>query len=222
MTCRWVRRRLDSYVEAALGAVETGLLRWHLGRCRECLEEYERVEAVGDILVSLPQLRPPPALRLRILSAISKDHNRAGHRVALAWARLTAGNLLRPVLVPVLGGLSMALVILPLLLSVFWVEPVAHAEDVPLRILASPVSRAPKIRAPSPYPVAEDVTVVAHIDSRGVVYDYLIAGGPPIDARALSELANTLLTSQFEPAEHFGQPCKGTTVILFQRIDTRM
>ncbi len=130
------------------------------------------------------------------------------------------GNLVRPVAVPALGGLLFALVLLPMLLSAFWIEPTVHANDIPLLILATPVVKAPVLTLPSPYPVSQDLIVVAYIDHRGGVYDYKVAGDEPLDDRMRGQLANALLTSKFEPAQRFGQPILGQRVILYQRVNS--
>jgi len=74
---------------------------------------------------------------------------------------------------------------------------------------------------PSPYPVARDYTVTVYIDKRGGVYDFRVEHGGPLDGRMRGELASVLLTSKFEPAQHFGRPMMGQRVILFQRIDSK-
>lgn len=220
MLCDWVRGKLERYVEVALGPLESFVLRWHVSRCDDCYEAYDRCEATGGLLAPILPLQPPPRLKLRTLSALSRVRQASRPRAALTAARLAFSNIVRPAIVPVVGGLSIALVVLPLMVLAFWVEPVVHAQDVPLLFLASPVWSAPAIAAPSPFPIAEDIAVVAFIDARGAVYDYLVAGAQAIDARGRSQLANALLTSKFRPAMRFGRPVAGSTVILFQRIDS--
>ena len=221
MTCRWTSRRLDRYRECALGVAETLLIRWHLASCAQCHAQNEREEIIGSLLTSLPVAAPPKSLEVRILSALSVEALMRD-RPLMAWGRrkVRFGNWLRPITVPVLGGLMLALILVPLLLSAFWMEPVALADDVPLRFLASPVVSAPMMTLPSPYPVAGEIAVVAYIDAHGGVYDYLIATQGPLEGRARRQLANTLLTSKFRPATRFGQPVASRRVILFQRVET--
>ena len=221
MTCRWTSRRLDRYRECALGVTETLLIRWHLASCAHCHAQNEREEMIGSLLASLPVAAPPKSLEVRILSALSVEALMRD-RPLMFWGRrkVRFGNWLRPITVPVLGGLMLALILVPLLLSAFWMEPVALADDVPLRFLASPVVSAPMMTLPSPYPVAAEIAVVAYIDAHGGVYDYLIATQGPLEGRARRQLANTLLTSKFRPATRFGQPVASRRVILFQRVET--
>ena len=221
MTCRWISRRLDRYRECALGVTETALVRWHLARCPQCHAQNEREESIGDLLASLPVAAPPKGLELRILSALSVEALMRD-RPLMFWRRrrVRFSNWLRPITVPVLGGLMLALILVPLLLSAVWMEPVAHAEDVPLRFLARPVVSAPMMTLPSPYPVAEEIAVVAYIDTHGGVYDYLIATQGPLEGRARRQLANALLTSKFRPATRFGQPIASRRVILFQSVES--
>ena len=221
MTCRWISRRIDRYRECALGMTETLLTRWHLARCVECHARYEREEAIGSLLASLPVAAPPRSLELRILSALSIEALMRD-RPLMVWSRrkVRFGNWLRPITVPVLGGLLLALILVPLLLSAVWMEPVAHADDVPLHFLASPVVSAPMMTLASPYSVAGEIAVVAYIDAQGGVYDYLIATQVPLEGRARRQLANTLLTTKFQPATRFGQPIPSRRVILFQSVES--
>lgn len=221
MTCGWISRRLDRYRECALGLTETLLVRWHLARCAKCHAQNEREETVGSLLAALPVAAPPSSLELRILSALSVEVLMRD-RPLMSWRRrqVRFGNWLRPITVPVLGGLLMALILVPMLLSAVWMEPVAHADDVPLRFLASPVMSAPMMTLPSPYPVADEIAVVAYIDAHGGVYDYMIVTQGPLESRAHRQLANTLLTSKFRPATLFGQPIPSSRVILFQSVES--
>ena len=172
MTCGWISRRLDRYRECALGLTETLLVRWHLSRCPKCHAQYEREETVGSLLAALPVAAPPSGLELRILSALSVEALMRGsatdvleaatgpvRQLAAADHRARAGR-----------ALLLALILVPMLLSAVWMEPVAHADDVPLRLLASPVVSAPMMTLPSPYPVADEIAVVAYIDAHGGVY----------------------------------------------------
>ena len=223
MHCRWARRKLDRYLDSDLGPVDEALLRFHLRRCESCLDLYERSDPLLGVLASSPKPQPPSRLEIKILSALSIEALRR-ERPAMRWSRawLKLGNLLQPVAVPAVGGLLLALILVPALLSAFWTAPVAYAsDDVPLRFLATPLVTAPAMVLPSPYPVVRDFTVVAYIDMRGGVYDYRILSDELLDSRSHARVANALLTSKFEPASLFGQPTLGQRVIVYQRIDTR-
>ena len=223
MHCGWARKRIGRYVEFDLGPIEEVLLQFHLARCEECMEQYERVETLRGLLAATPSRKPHSRLEVRILSALSVEALRK-EQPTIRWKRLRIkfGNLLRPVAVPALGGVLLALVLVPTLLSSFWMEPIAYADDdIPLRFLATPLVTAPAMALPSPYSVGRDFTVVAYIDMRGGVYDYRIVSDEPLDRRTHARLANTLLTSKFQPASRFGQPILGQRVILYQQIDSR-
>lgn len=223
MRCAWARKRLARYADADidLGPVESALLRLHLARCPDCHARYERLEVASAMLGALPRPRPSNYLETAILSALSVEVLRR-NQPGLRWHRrkLKLSNLMRPLAVPVVGGMLLALVLVPALLSSLWVTPIAYADDIPLRFLAKPIVTAPVMVMRSPYPVDRDFTVLAYIDSQGEVYDYQVAHDETLDARMLGQLGNALLTSRFEPAQRFGQPTLGRAVILFQRIES--
>lgn len=223
MRCSWTAKRLGRYVDLDLATWERILIRLHLGSCSQCHARYEALEPLGGWLATSPGPEPSSQLEVKILSALSVE---ALHRKNpwIAWHqfKLRLRNLMRPVAVPALGGLLIALVVVPTLLSAFWMEPTARANDIPLRLLATPVATEPVMTRPSPYPVGCGFTVLAYIDARGAVYDYFVAGGEPPDERMRGELASVLLTSVFEPAQRFGRPVPGKRVILFQRISSEV
>lgn len=223
MRCGWVAERLGRYVDLDLATWERALVRLHLTTCAKCHARYEELEPLGGWLASSSGPQPSSHLEIKILSALSIE---ALHKnnPGIAWHqfKVRLGNLVRPVAVPAIGGLVMALVIVPTLLSAFWMEPTARANDIPLRLLATPVATEPVMTRPSPYPVGCGFTVLAYIDARGAVYDYFVAGGEPLDERMRGELASALLTSVFEPAQRFGRPVPGKRVILFQRISSEV
>ncbi len=222
MHCNWARQRIRRYADFELGFLEKAFLRFHLSYCTKCHAQYEQSEMLDEWLCAMPDPTPPASLEIRILSAFSIEAQRR-RDPGIEWRKLKIrlANLLRPVAVPAVGGLLVALVIVPAMLSAFWVEPTASADDVPLLFLAKPLVTAPFMTLPSPYPVARDYTVLAYIDDRGGVYDFRVAGGEPLDERMRGELASALLTSKFEPAQRFGKPMMGQRVILFQRIDSQ-
>ena len=222
MRCRWARTRIGRYIDLELGPFEEALVRFHLTWCAQCSRHYEQLETVPALLSTLSGPRPSPQLGVRILSALSIEAVRRDQPgVGRQRRMIKLSNLLRPFAVPALGGVLVALILVPTLLSAFWMEPTAYADDVPLRFLAMPLVAAPMMLLPSPYRVAQDFTVIAYIDMQGGVYDYRVVSDEPLDQRMHGELANALLTSKFKPALRFGQPILGQRVILYQRIDSR-
>ena len=221
MRCRWVKTRIGRYIDVDLGPIEEVLVRLHLMWCIKCNRYYEEMESIGALLATIPAPRPSKLLGVSILSALSIEAMRRD-QPGIRRERLlvNVSNLIRPFAIPALGGVLVALVLVPTLLSTFWMEPTAYADDIPLRFLTMPLVAAPMMLIPSPYQVAQDFTVIAYVDIEGGVYDYRVVSEEPLDRRMRSELANALLTSKFQPALRFGQPTLGQRVILYQRIDS--
>ncbi len=221
MDCNWVMRNLGRYIEGSLGPIRNVMMHVHIARCSNCHDHYERLEPVSGLLATLPERRPSSTLEVRILSAFSRELVHRSNPAA-NWSRRRVKfiNRVRPVAVPGVGGLLLALILVPALLSAFWTEPVAYANDIPLRMLAHPVVRAPEMTVPSPYPVSRDLIVLAYIDHRGAVYDYFIASDDALDGHMHGQLANALLTAKFRPAERFGKPVSGERMIHYQSIDS--
>ena len=65
---------LPAYADRQLGPVRRYLLSRHIARCPSCLAELESMRAMGAALrTNLPMHRAPPALALRIASALPRE-----------------------------------------------------------------------------------------------------------------------------------------------------
>jgi hypothetical protein len=101
-----------------------------------------------------------------------------------------------------------------------WFSPRQWTEDVPLTYFANAWISAPTVRVPSPMAISGDITVEAFIDQQGRVYDFRLIDLPPIeDQNIRAQLANTLLTTRFDPARSFGRPVRGRILISYVQFD---
>jgi hypothetical protein len=62
--------------------------------------------------------------------------------------------------------------------------------------------------------------IEAFVNDAGRVYDYRVVSGD-ITPAVRSQLNNTLLFSQFEPARSFGEPVRGMVVMSFSGVDVK-
>jgi hypothetical protein len=152
---------------------------------------------------------------VELLVLASKECARARSRSTLAlvfhyWferLRLTANNLMRPMALPVAGGLVSALFLFSMLLP-------------PLRILPGPLSMTPTglftgptIATTSPFGVSDEVLVELLIDQEGRIVDYAVA----LSREVMAQIGNMILFTSFSPATAFGQPTAGRVWVSFRR-----
>ena len=210
------RSLITAYVEGQLDPARRWLVRRHLLACTACYEDYERSEAVGDLVERVGPREAPADLRVQIMSALSRQSVR-DH-----WPRWKAafGDLLRPIAVPAAGGVVSALVLFGILMSGLTASGPGLNTDIPITYFATTWVTDPSLRSPSPFGIDENVVVEAFIDGRGGVYDFRVVRLPAAHladhAKLKSELANILLTATFDPATIWGQPVPGKMLISFQ------
>lgn len=216
MDCRTERRLIAAYADGELGLASRWLVRRHLVSCERCFADYERLDGVGHLVRSLPGPRPPRLLRTKILLRTTGAH------APSVWPRWKVAfqNILRPLAVPATGGVMSALLLFAALIPNLWFSPRQWTEDVPLTYFAHAWISNPTVRVPSPLAVNGDITVEAFIDKQGRVYDFRLIDLPPSEHQNIrAQLANTLLTTRFDPARSFGRPVRGRILISYVQFD---
>jgi hypothetical protein len=203
---------MTAYIEGDLGLGPRWVLRQHLTNCPHCFQEYERQESLISLIERVSNPLPPADLRTRIESALSIEANRD------CWSRwnLHLSNIMKPLLVPAVGGLLSAMILFFSLISNVLISRRMLADDVPLTYLAGTWVSHPRMSVPTPFGVTEDTVVLAFIDLQGGVYDFrFVPEGDYRNAKLESEVANALVTTQFHPATSFGKPVMGAILISF-------
>lgn len=161
---------------------------------------------------------PVPAMlqgRLRVLAS----HERARRLVRINWAAraqhwrglaaLRLGNLMRPVALPVAGGLVSALLmfaaLIPMVTSAHFstIEPPSPVFTDPDGQLVGE-GEFPKLERAIGPAVSGKVVLLLTIDDRGHVQDYTVTQGV-----MTPEVQNFILFSHFTPATMFGKPTLG-------------
>src|ERR1700678_276788 len=223
MSCENVQPLISSRVDRRVAATQREEALAHLDTCRACSAEYESMRIQRAALRSLAA-PPAPAMleaRLRVLAS----HERARQLVRINWvaraqhwrglAALRLGNLMRPVALPVAGGLVSALLMFAALIpSVTY----AHFSTIepPSPVFTDPDGQLvgegefPKLeRATGPSQNGK-VVLLLSIDDQGRVTDWAVMQGV-----ITPEVRNLILFSKFTPAKLFGKPTWGTVRVVF-------
>lgn len=191
--------------------------------CDSCARERERFERVRGALRALPKSPVPSELTMRLRVSASKVLAESVQGQS-GWSRwrdrleLSAKNMMRPLALPLAGGLCSAVVLfsalVPTFTSTFAMSKTrASAWDVPTMLATEPTVMC---TAPVTFPEA-DAVVDLTIDDQGRMVNYTIvsiAPGQKIDQlRPIIE--NKLLFTSFRPATAFGKPVAGTVRVSF-------
>lgn len=181
------------------------------------------IEELLHGLRAMPGMKAPPglAMRLRVMASRERKRREIHSTVAdtfdhyLSLLRLHAENLMRPVAIPAVGGVTAALLIFSMVAANYPVQASTH-NDVPTVLYTEA-----EFRNMGLVPIdTEEVVVELTIDDEGRVLKCDLAeGGVPVqNAKQLQhQLERALLYAQFVPATSFGQPVVGKVRIAFRR-----
>jgi hypothetical protein len=184
--------------------------------------EFRQTDPIRRDLAGLPRYELPVELRDRLRVMGSKECARRRRlRDLETWladfatdVRLAFHNLMRPIALPMAGGLSSALVLFSLVAPGLASRPLQGsigADDVDTGLttvatVSSSVSFSLDHR---------DIVIDVFIDENGRVMDYSIPAGQAWtrDPAMVRNITNTLLCTRFKAATWFGKKASGRTRI---------
>jgi len=219
MNCTEARIELSGYLDQALNCEQSARLDRHLEACPRCQIHAEQLGALRQLVRETARLTPPADLELRVRLHVSRAAQPAMGLVTALFSRLSVhvSNFLRPVAIPAVSGVLMAMLIFGGFGWQFSL-PLDITNDVPLALQTPPRLRAvPPINfATSP----DGVLVQTEVDYQGRITSFQVLDGGG-DEQQLRELRNVLVLTQFEPATRFGVPTASRTVIKFSGISVK-
>jgi hypothetical protein len=226
LTCANAKRLSSIYVDGQLGVFNRVRVTAHLRRCEACAGYFDQLSALRSALRSLPAPSIPSRLTaaLKVLASHERrivNHNHGSvfdYRLEL-W-RFRLNQLMRPVALPVTGGLLSSLILFgTLILTMGANSPVVvEAADEPLFSYPAPI-RANLI------PVelrSREVTLTMTLDGMGQLRGYAVADGKASFAGDSSRLQSTQISlPSLGHALGVAQPFSGDIQISFQPLALR-
>ena len=218
MNCEALKKRIPVYVEGELPAGDRAEYAAHLAGCPGCARRVEEYTQLRGALRGLPRLSPPDALQVRLQVMASRE--RVRYMRTRDWAsrltywvsvaRLMADNIMRPLLVPLAGGVATALFLFGGIMPSLNPQRTL-GNDVPTRLFErAAVETMPDFVSRHPL---DDLLVEVQIDYQGRLVNYDVRVGE-MDA----DLGNMLLFTTYSPARMFGQPMRGSILLRRSRI----
>jgi hypothetical protein len=180
---------------------------------RMLLRDDQELEAA---LRALPRVSPPGlTTSLRVLASRERQRRMTAQRGR--WGRLTAwsdrlalhaANLMRPLALPLAGGVFSAVVLFGVMLGSTLSAPASTSSDfdVPTMLTTSPSVKG--MGPISTWDESDVVVVDVSLDDQGRMIDYAIVSGAAVlqDAALRRRLENKLLFTEFRPGTAFGVP----------------
>jgi hypothetical protein len=219
LACRRVARGLSAYLDETLPRAERRAITVHLRGCCACDSRAQALRRTRGLLRSLPVETPPAALTASLRSMAGRESYRRKQSeiVRNPWAPLEAfvirlRNQMRPLAIPIAGGLVSTLVLFSMLMPAYHIIPAHHIADVPTTLYTDP-----SVISIGPFGFSDDEMIVeVIIDEQGRVVECVFPDGPH-DQRLRRQIENSLLFARFAPAMAFGQPTSGRLRLSFLR-----
>jgi hypothetical protein len=219
MSCDRVQETISVLLDRRLAAGERESVLAHIESCRECTAHFESAQHIRGELRGLPTPAMPPGLNEELRVLASHERVRRLARVSIParvayWtgrAQLCFDNLMRPVALPVAGGLVSALALFSLLVPnlsfahnssdrSFFTHPIGLVVEQVGSVM-KPSGSVFRIE-PADAEIGSDANVVLlTIDANGRVSDYYVTHG-----KLTQDLQNIIMFSQFMPATVLGLP----------------
>jgi hypothetical protein len=221
MSCQTVLNSLSEFLDHRVAGDERARVAVHLAGCRECAAYLRELSELRNGLKSLPPAAVPERLgtQLQVLASRERAHWNATKTLSLAlhtWAvnvKLAADNLMRPLAVPLAGGLASAVMLFSLLVPTLGFRPNV-LNDVPTGFYT-----AATLVEVAPPGISNDETVVElYVDAKGQATDYSVQRGK-VSPQMQAELTKMMFFSRCTPATWFGQPTNGKVLVSFRRIN---
>lgn len=200
----------------------------HVKTCSKCADAAEQYRALRQAMRTLPARVPSSQLQTELRVLASRERERRLSRISWThlfdtWREriaLSLQNMMRPLALPVAGGILSAGVLFSAVLPDLFLRIQDITNDVPTALLTQAV-----IKDVAPMGIAEDEIVVdCSVDDQGHMTDYhVIRGKNLLTEDTRRSLENKLIFTQFTPATQFGQPTPGKIRVFFRttRIEVR-
>ena len=218
MSCQSVRKVLAVYCDHCLSRSEEAEVKAHLAECPDCHIRYEQLLQVRVALRAMPRLRTPQKLATELQVLASRERVRQMNHSTWKsmwheWAarvRLVVDNAMRPMALPVAGGLVSALFLFSMLV------PSLQSLRGPLNDTPTGFYTEPSIATTSPFGVSDEVVVELIINEEGRIVDYAVRDRQ-LSREVMSQIGNMILFTSVNPATAFGYPTSGRLLVSFRR-----
>src|SRR5580704_9331370 len=210
MECWNVRQNVSAYLDNAAPEEAQREMRQHMSNCGPCAHEVERYQRIREALRTLPQAAVPAGLTVRLRVAASKVRAGSARRDRF---QLSLKNLMRPIALPLAGGLCSAVVMFSALVPTFTSAYAMDKRPSSLWDVPTMLVTQPMVKCTAPVAFGETEAIVdLTIDEQGRIANYtIVSTGPGQKAEQVRRnIENKLLFLGFWPATAFGRPIAGT------------
>ena len=216
ISCQAALELMSPFIDSMVGVEEAQCLRSHVSDCAPCRRQLQSFVSLRNVIGCAEAVPVPEDLQLE--TRVKLSHERWHNTRERLQTRFN--NLLRPVAMPAVMGITLTLLGFGVLLGSLTSQRSVMAEDG--RSMSSAgVYQPPKTTDPtlrrlgaSVSTELETLSVQTEVNNDGRIDDFSIIAGtrsPDVD-RWLQEL---VLLSQFRPATFWGMPVRSRVIFSF-------
>jgi hypothetical protein len=213
---------MSPFIDSMVTAEDSERLQSHVAACAPCRRMLQSYISVRNLIARIESPAVPEDMVLETRVRLSRARN--DNFLVRFENRLN--NVLKPLVVPVLLGVSVTMLLFGVLLGSLASNSTVLAqnrfEEPPVYRLFQPVrtenpdrsSQGNWIRIASNDKQDFDLTIETHVGYEGRVIDYQILSGPK-DPKVDSWIRQVLSLAQFTPATAFGKPVESRMIMSF-------
>jgi hypothetical protein len=223
MECLNTHSALSGYMDGWATEQERRDVERHLSSCEHCSTMMREFRTLRRSMGELPSRKPTQKTFSELLVLASRASARRRRRLSLAHAihdwysnvRFGIEHLMRPLALPVAGGLLSTVVLFAML-----VPDLVHEVHPVKNDIETSVSTHAAVKEISPIWGVhnDDITVDLVVDEYGRMLEYRVVSGQNLlqNESIRRSLENNLMYGQFYPATQFGQPVAGKLRVTFR------
>jgi hypothetical protein len=214
--CSKIQKLMSSFIDSMVSAVDAEAVHAHVSTCDPCRRQLQTLISMRSLLTRMDQPAIPTDLILASRVRLSQER----HKNLLVKLETRLSNILKPLAIPVIFGVSLTTLCFGILLAALASNATAMAQpavaEQPVFALYKPVRTTDptmaRFASSDRQTWDEPLMIETGVDEDGRVTEYRIISGPenPEVNRWIREV---LSLAQFTPAIAFGKPV-GSKIIL--------
>ena len=217
--CSSVQKLMSPFIDSMATAEEAGIVENHVSVCKPCSRQLQSYISVRSLVASVepPTLPEDMVLETRVRLSHARNKN------FLVRLENRLSYILKPMIVPVLFGVSATMLLFGVLLGSLASNSTVLAQDA---IAEAPISSLfyKPVRTTDPnwvhlasndeHDLVETLNVATNLSDEGRVIGYQVLSGPQ-NPEVNSWLRQFLSLAQFTPATAFGKPVESRIILSF-------
>jgi len=221
VNCKSAQALMSPFIDSMATPEEIAKLELHLNACEPCQRQLQSYISIRNFIARAPQPVPPVDLVLETRVRLSQER----HRNYLARLENRLANVLKPIAIPAIAGVSLTMLFFGVLLGAMISNTTVMARD---RVSTVSDEHAPGLYKPvrttnltmirfagsDTDKLSEMVMIETHVGETGRVLGYtIISGEETPEVRRFVQEQLSLAT--FTPAMAFGKPVDSMIILSF-------